>query len=66
MCTDCGTFYCTKCSNALSDLENVCWACNTPIDISKPSLPFEIEDESGSKDKKNKKGKEAGKKKETK
>lgn len=57
MCTDCGTFYCTKCSNALSDIENVCWACNTPIDISKPSTPFESEEESDGKDKKTKKGK---------
>ena len=63
ICSDCGTFYCTKCSNALSDLENVCWACNTPIDLSKPSIPFEIEDDSDSKDKKNKKGKEKSKKK---
>ena len=59
ICSDCGTFYCTKCSNALSDLENVCWACNTPIDSSKPYTPFETEDESSSKDKKSKKGKEA-------
>lgn len=55
MCSECGTFYCSKCVNALSDLENVCWACNTPIDSLKPSIPFEREDESDSKDKKGKK-----------
>ncbi len=59
ICSDCGTFYCTKCSTALSDLENVYWACNNPIDISKPSTPFETKDESISKDKKTKKGKVA-------
>jgi len=59
ICSDCGTFYCTKCSYALSDLENVCWACNTPIDRTKPYTPFETEDEDSSKDKKSKKGKEA-------
>jgi len=63
ICSDCGTFYCSKCSYALSDLENVCWACNTPIVSSKPSKPFKIKDESGGKGKKTKEGKEAGKKK---
>jgi len=41
----------------------VCWACNSQIDSSKPFTPIEIEDESSSKDKKTKEGKEAGKKK---
>ena len=36
MCTDCGAFYCQKCSEALSNLENACWACETTIDESKP------------------------------
>ncbi|GAI76416.1 unnamed protein product, partial [marine sediment metagenome] len=35
MCSKCGTFYCLKCSEALSNLENACWACNNPIDKSK-------------------------------
>ena len=41
ICPDCGTFYCEKCSNALSDLENMCWVCNTLFDESKPSKLFE-------------------------
>ncbi|MBA7641053.1 hypothetical protein ES703_48725 [subsurface metagenome] len=36
MCASCGTFYCIKCSEALSNLENACWACNEAIDKSKP------------------------------
>jgi len=36
MCVSCGTFYCIKCSEALSNLENACWACNEVIDKSKP------------------------------
>jgi hypothetical protein len=45
MCTSCGTFYCIKCSEALSNLENACWACNEAIDNSKPVKPFEKEEE---------------------
>jgi hypothetical protein len=46
ICTECGAFYCMKCSQAISNLENACWACNTPIDESKPSKPYkEVEEE---------------------
>ncbi len=45
MCTDCGAFYCIKCSEALSDLENACWACNEAIDKSKPVKLPEKEEE---------------------
>lgn len=41
MCPECGTFYCSKCSKALSDLENVCWVCNSQIDSLKPMKPYE-------------------------
>lgn len=41
MCPECGTFYCSKCSKALSDLENVCWVCNFQIDSLKPMKPYE-------------------------
>ncbi|MFW9938595.1 MAG: hypothetical protein ACFFD5_13185 [Candidatus Thorarchaeota archaeon] len=41
MCPECGTFYCSKCSKALSDLENVCWVCNYQIDSLKPIKPYE-------------------------
>ena len=33
---ECGAIYCENCARAVSDLENVCWACETPIDYSKP------------------------------
>jgi len=32
--------YCGNCAQALTDLENVCWACDVPIDYSKPVKPF--------------------------
>jgi len=32
-----------NCGQALANLENVCWVCNTPIDESKSSKPFDIE-----------------------
>ncbi len=45
ICPKCETFYCEKCSKALIDLENACWACNAPIDKSKPSKPYKEEEE---------------------
>lgn len=39
ICSECETFYCLKCAQAMSELENLCWVCNTPIDDSKPSKP---------------------------
>ena len=36
----CEVIYCGNCAQALTDLENVCWACNVPIDYSKPVKPF--------------------------
>ena len=41
----CGANYCENCARALVNLENVCWACETPIDYSKPSHPFKKEEE---------------------
>ncbi len=35
ICPGCDALYCVKCSNALSDLENVCWVCETPFDEAK-------------------------------
>jgi len=40
MCNKCGTLYCLKCSQALSNLENACWVCDAPFDESKPVKPF--------------------------
>jgi len=36
-CPKCKTLYCTKCSEALSKLENVCWVCDTIIDKFAPT-----------------------------
>ncbi|MFX1452788.1 MAG: hypothetical protein ACFFCM_18270 [Promethearchaeota archaeon] len=44
LCPICETFYCHKCIRALVDQENMCWACNTPIDKSKPVKPFKKEE----------------------
>jgi hypothetical protein len=45
ICPDCNTFYCKKCSDALSTLENACWVCDTPFDESKPTKPYKREEE---------------------
>ena len=39
----CDTVYCENCARALTDLENACWVCNAPIDISKPIKSYEKE-----------------------
>lgn len=39
-CSKCGAFYCKKCVEALTNLENACWVCNAPFDESKPSIPY--------------------------
>jgi hypothetical protein len=43
ICPGCESFYCVKCSQALMEVENECWACGTLFDESKPILkPEEI------------------------
>ncbi|MFX1390870.1 MAG: hypothetical protein ACFE9Z_12470 [Promethearchaeota archaeon] len=45
LCRDCEAFYCQKCYIALTQLENVCWACNNVLDETKPvKLSKEKED----------------------
>ena len=41
----CGANYCENCARAITDLENVCWACETPIDYSKPVKSFKEKEE---------------------
>ena len=41
----CGANYCENCARALTNLENVCWACEVPIDYSKPVKSFDKEGE---------------------
>lgn len=46
ICTKCDALYCENCARALTDLENACWACNEPIDKTKPTKPFKLSEES--------------------
>ncbi|MFX1349016.1 MAG: tetratricopeptide repeat protein [Promethearchaeota archaeon] len=50
---ECGAIYCEHCVRALTNLENVCWACNIPIDYCKPVKLYK-EEELGEKKKKSK------------
>jgi hypothetical protein len=45
ICTKCDALYCQNCATHLSDLENQCWVCDTPLDKSKPSRPYPKEKE---------------------
>lgn len=45
ICPKCDSIYCEKCARALIKLENVCWACDVPIDYSKPVKQFKEEEE---------------------
>ena len=42
---ECGAIYCGNCAQALTNLENACWACYAPIDFLKPVKPYKDEDE---------------------
>ena len=37
---ECGAIYCNNCARALTNLENVCWACEISIDPLKPVKPY--------------------------
>ncbi len=41
---ECGAIYCDNCARAVTDLENVCWVCDVPIDYSKPAKKIEEEE----------------------
>jgi len=40
----CDTIYCEHCAKALANLENVCWACDAPMDKTKPVKHYEEEE----------------------
>ncbi|MFW9942979.1 MAG: tetratricopeptide repeat protein [Candidatus Thorarchaeota archaeon] len=42
---ECGSIYCENCARALTNLENVCWSCEAPIDYLKPVKPSKEEAE---------------------
>jgi hypothetical protein len=54
---ECGAIYCDNCARALTNLENICWVCDVPIDYSKPVKQFkeEVRVEIGEKSKKERK-----------
>ena len=56
---ECGAIYCENCARAITDLENVCWVCDVPIDYLKPVKPYKEEE----KVEVNKKGKQSSHKK---
>lgn len=41
---ECGAIYCENCARAITDLENICWVCDIPIDYLKPAKPFQEEE----------------------
>ena len=44
ICTGCDVIYCEKCARALTEIDNVCWVCDEPIDKSKPVKPVLVEE----------------------
>ena len=36
ICSECAALYCEKCARALTNSENMCWVCETPIDSPTP------------------------------
>jgi hypothetical protein len=55
MCPNCDALYCMNCAQALINLENICWVCDSSIDESKPikkysKLPDIIEEKSNEND----------------
>lgn len=45
ICQSCKALYCEKCVQALINLENICWACDSRLDKSKPSNKSELKEE---------------------
>ena len=45
VCPDCESLYCYKCSTALTNLENMCWVCETPFDETKEVKMVKSSDE---------------------
>ena len=45
VCPHCSSIYCKGCAEAVIELENACWTCESPIDKAKPSQLFEKKEE---------------------
>jgi len=54
ICPKCDSIYCKKCAEALIEIENMCWSCESPIDKAKPVKILKQDEENL--DIKNKKG----------
>ncbi|MHA2400790.1 MAG: hypothetical protein ACXADU_18115 [Promethearchaeota archaeon] len=50
ICNNCNSLYCKECAEAVIEIENVCWVCESPIDYSKPIKYYESRKEKVSKD----------------
>jgi len=57
LCRECESFYCEKCYRALTNLENMCWACDAALDESKPVKRLEKEEKEVKVDEKTRKEK---------
>jgi len=60
VCPSCKSIYCKKCAQAVIDIENACWTCESPIDVTRPSKPFEQAEKKKIEIKVNKKSVEKG------
>ncbi len=45
VCPTCSSIYCKTCAEAVIEIENACWTCESSIDEARPSKPFEQEEE---------------------
>ncbi len=41
ICPNCDAYYCPKCTDAVIEIENICWSCGKPLEPSKPSKSIE-------------------------
>jgi len=44
VCPSCKSIYCKTCAQAVVEIENACWNCESPIDDTRPVKPFEQEE----------------------
>ncbi|MFX1316967.1 MAG: hypothetical protein ACFE9T_13985 [Promethearchaeota archaeon] len=45
ICPTCKSFYCDNCARIITQLENICWSCNDPIDRTKPIKSLKKEED---------------------
>jgi hypothetical protein len=47
ICPTCGAFYCSKCLEAIKEIENACWSCRAPFDPTKPEKALKKDEKIG-------------------